>query len=145
VILSTIWKSEIWMSTRKCSTKITSPLTLLIFQSLLPSKLGVAVAVGVDEATLRLQVGRTDRVLLPEGYIQTGLPDGIFSNQKPHKFWCVLQWKMLVYLMDIRPILQAFDMFYGHLVYFVVIWYIFPRFGMLYQEKSGNPAHRQGE
>jgi hypothetical protein len=22
----------------------------------------------------------------------------------------------------------------------VVIWYIFPRFGILYQEKSGNPA-----
>jgi hypothetical protein len=40
--------------------------------------------------------------------------------------------------------------FYGHLVYFTVIWYnicghllyflvIFPRFGMFYQEKSGNP------
>jgi hypothetical protein len=24
--------------------------------------------------------------------------------------------------------------FYDHLVYFVVIWYIFPRFGMVYQE-----------
>jgi hypothetical protein len=22
----------------------------------------------------------------------------------------------------------------------VVFWYVFPRFGMLYQEKSGNPA-----
>jgi hypothetical protein len=45
--------------------------------------------------------------------------------------------------------------FYGHLVYFtvnlvyfvanwyayfLVIWYIFPHFGMLYQEKSGNPG-----
>jgi hypothetical protein len=30
--------------------------------------------------------------------------------------------------------------FYGHLVYFWSIWYIFSRFGMLYQEKSGNPA-----
>jgi hypothetical protein len=29
--------------------------------------------------------------------------------------------------------------FYGHVVYLVIIWYIFPRFGMLYQEKSGNP------
>jgi hypothetical protein len=28
----------------------------------------------------------------------------------------------------------------AHLLYFVVIWYIFPRFGILYQEKSGNPA-----
>jgi hypothetical protein len=35
---------------------------------------------------------------------------------------------------------RPFDMYiYGHLVYFVVIWYIFHRFGMLYQEKSGNP------
>jgi hypothetical protein len=44
-------------------------------------------------------------------------------------------------------------MYYGHLVYFVVIgytlwsfgnfvvfWYIFPRFFILSQEKSGNPA-----
>jgi hypothetical protein len=37
--------------------------------------------------------------------------------------------------------------FYGHFVYFTAIVYIFrrlvlvyfPRFGMLYQEKSGNP------
>jgi hypothetical protein len=28
--------------------------------------------------------------------------------------------------MDIWSILQPFDIFYGHLVYFVVIWYIFP-------------------
>jgi hypothetical protein len=28
----------------------------------------------------------------------------------------------------------------GHLVYFVVIWHTFPRFGMLHQEKSGNPG-----
>jgi hypothetical protein len=26
------------------------------------------------------------------------------------------------------------------LVYFVVIWNIFPRFGLLFREKSGNPA-----
>jgi hypothetical protein len=31
-----------------------------------------------------------------------------------------------------------FGKFYGHLVYFTVIWYIFPRFGMLHREKSGN-------
>jgi hypothetical protein len=28
--------------------------------------------------------------------------------------------------------------FYGFVVYFVVIWYIFTRFGMFYQEKSGS-------
>jgi hypothetical protein len=27
-------------------------------------------------------------------------------------------------------------------VYFVVIWYIFPHFGMLYQDKSGNPGEQ---
>jgi hypothetical protein len=31
-----------------------------------------------------------------------------------------------------------FRVFHGHLVHFGVIWYIFPRFGMLYREKSGN-------
>jgi hypothetical protein len=31
---------------------------------------------------------------------------------------------------------------YGHLVHFVVIWYIFPHFGMLCQHKSGNPDLR---
>jgi hypothetical protein len=30
--------------------------------------------------------------------------------------------------------------FYRRLVHFVIIWYIFTRFGMLYREKSGNPA-----
>jgi hypothetical protein len=52
-------------------------------------------------------------------------------------------------------ILWPFGVFYCHLVYFVAIWYIvwqfgicnghliyFSRFGMLYQEKSGNPEHR---
>jgi hypothetical protein len=29
---------------------------------------------------------------------------------------------------------------YGHWIQFVVIWYILSRFGILYQEKSGNPA-----
>jgi hypothetical protein len=55
-------------------------------------------------------------------------------------FWRVLQWKMLVYCMGIWSILWTFNIFYGHLVYFVVVWYIFPRFGRLYQEKSGNPV-----
>jgi hypothetical protein len=39
-------------------------------------------------------------------------------------------------------VLQDTYVFYGHLVYFMVIWYIcwsFSRFGMLFQEKSGNP------
>jgi hypothetical protein len=47
---------------------------------------------------------------------------------------------MLVYFMVIWFILHPFDILYGHLVNSVVIWYIFPRFYTLYQEKSGNPA-----
>jgi hypothetical protein len=37
-------------------------------------------------------------------------------------------------------ILSPFGLFCGTLVYFKAIWYISSRFGMLYQEKSGNPA-----
>jgi hypothetical protein len=42
--------------------------------------------------------------------------------------------------MDIWYILWTFGTFYGHLVYVLVIWNICYNFGMLYQEKSGNPA-----
>jgi hypothetical protein len=42
--------------------------------------------------------------------------------------------------MTIWFILLLLEICHGHLVYFVVIWYIFNRFGILYQEKSGNPA-----
>jgi hypothetical protein len=47
-----------------------------------------------------------------------------------------LQWKMFVYYTGIRSILRPFDIFYGHLVYFMVIWNIFPRVGTLNQEKN---------
>jgi hypothetical protein len=42
--------------------------------------------------------------------------------------------------MAIYTILRSFGIFCGNLEYFMVIRYIFSRFGMLYQEKSGNPA-----
>jgi hypothetical protein len=35
---------------------------------------------------------------------------------------------------------QMVYIFYGPLIHLVVIWDIFPLFGMLYREKSGNPA-----
>jgi hypothetical protein len=56
-----------------------------------------------------------------------------FQTKNPTlgKFWRALQWKMLVYFMDIWSILRPFDILYGRLVYFVVIWYIFPRVGKL--------------
>jgi hypothetical protein len=45
--------------------------------------------------------------------------------------------------MTIWSFLRQLEIFYGHLVYFVVIWYICPRFGILGQEKSGNPEEKE--
>jgi hypothetical protein len=39
-------------------------------------------------------------------------------------------------LKTIWSILRPLEIFYGHLVYFVVLWYIFPRFVILDQEKN---------
>jgi hypothetical protein len=44
---------------------------------------------------------------------------------------------MLVHFMLIWNMLWPFGIFYRK---FVVVWYIFPHFGMLCQDKSGNPA-----
>jgi hypothetical protein len=65
-----------------------------------------------------------------------------FQTENPNlgKFWKVLQWKMFGIFRAILSISRPTGIFYGHLVHFVVIWYIFTRFGMLYREKSGNPA-----
>jgi hypothetical protein len=41
--------------------------------------------------------------------------------------------------MTIWNTLRPFGIFYDHLVHFVLIWYIFSGFGIMYQEKSGNP------
>jgi hypothetical protein len=61
-----------------------------------------------------------------------------FQTKNPNlgKFWRVLQWKMLVYLMTIWSILRPFDVFNAHLFNFVVTWYIFPRFGVVKQLNS---------
>jgi hypothetical protein len=58
-----------------------------------------------------------------------------FQTKNPNlgKFWKALDWKMLIYLMAIWNILQTFGIFYGHLVHFVFIWYIFPGFGIMSQ------------
>jgi hypothetical protein len=67
-----------------------------------------------------------------------GLPDGLYSNQnrKMSKFWGALEWKILVYFMTIWNILLPFGIMYGHLVQFVVIWYIFPQFSMFGPRKN---------
>jgi hypothetical protein len=65
-----------------------------------------------------------------------------FQTKNPNlsKFWSVVQWKIFAYLLAIWSILRPLEIFYGHGVCFVVIWYIFTSFGILYQEKSGNPG-----
>jgi hypothetical protein len=47
-----------------------------------------------------------------------------FQTKNPNlgKFWSVLQWKMSAHFMAIRSILPRFGIFYGHFIYFVVIW-----------------------
>jgi hypothetical protein len=62
-----------------------------------------------------------------------------FQTKNPNlgKFW-----RVLVYCMTIWSILRPLEIFHGHSVYFVVIWYIFPRFGILDQEKTGNHGLR---
>jgi hypothetical protein len=64
------------------------------------------------------------------------------KNSNLGKFWRALEWKMLVYFVVIWNIIRSSGIPilwpFGNVV---VIWYIFPRFGILCQEKSGNPAH----
>jgi hypothetical protein len=69
------------------------------------------------------------------------LPDGTFSNQKipiwenfegPGKENIGTFYAPLEYITAMWYILCPF----GNLV---AIWHIFPRFGILYREKSGNP------
>jgi hypothetical protein len=72
------------------------------------------------------------------------LPDGLFSNQK-NQFGKILEGLAM----------ENVGIFYVHLVHFTAIWYIlwpfgifkvilvyFSRFGMLHQEKSGNPVFK---
>jgi hypothetical protein len=44
--------------------------------------------------------------------------------------------------MAVWNILRMFGIFYDHLVPFMFIWYIFSGFGIMYQEKSGDPAKK---
>jgi hypothetical protein len=47
-------------------------------------------------------------------------------------FYCYLEYRYYEHLVYL---------FYGHwAIYVVAIWYIFPHFGLLCQEKSGNPV-----
>jgi hypothetical protein len=65
-----------------------------------------------------------------------------FQTKNPNlgKFWRALDWKMFIYFMAIWNILSRFEIFYGRLVHFVFIGYIFSGLGSMQQEKSGNPG-----
>jgi hypothetical protein len=65
-----------------------------------------------------------------------------FQTRNPNfgKFWSALDWKMLRYFMAICSILRAFGILYNHMVHFVSIRYIISGFGIMDQEKSGNPG-----
>jgi hypothetical protein len=88
--------------------------------------------------------------LAPIWRSKQGLPDGTYSFKPKAPIWVnlgkfgsALKWQILVYFMAVWNILRPFSIFYGRLViYVVVIWYIFPRFGILHLEKSGNPASK---
>jgi hypothetical protein len=65
------------------------------------------------------------------------------KKSKLGKFWRTLEWKMLVYLRVIWNILPPFGKFLKLLGKAVIIWYIFPCFGILFREKSGNPGRKE--
>jgi hypothetical protein len=53
------------------------------------------------------------------------------KNTNLGKFWSVLEWKMMEYFMEIWNNLWSFDILLWPFENVVVIWYIFPRFGIL--------------
>jgi hypothetical protein len=61
----------------------------------------------------------------------------VFFQTKNIPIWVLA---MLVYFMDIWSILRPIGSFCAQYIYFVVIWYIFPHFSMLYEEKFRNLA-----
>jgi hypothetical protein len=70
------------------------------------------------------------------------LSDGIFAFQES-KFAYIFEqlrndkrW----YILSPIDLLKPFGIFCNPLAYYGVVWYIFPRFGILCQEKSGNPV-----
>jgi hypothetical protein len=64
-----------------------------------------------------------------------------FQTKNPNldKFWRALELKILVYFMTVCNILMQFGSTYCRFVQFVVIWYIFPHFGMFGSQKIWQP------
>jgi hypothetical protein len=70
------------------------------------------------------------------------LPDGIFSNPKS-QVGSILEGLAIEDAGVFYGLLVNFPAIWyilGHFCKFMVIWFIFPRFGILYHEKSGNPG-----
>jgi hypothetical protein len=80
---------------------------------------------------------------LIKAFLDQGCQMVYFQTKNPNlgKFWMALKWKRLLYSLAIWTILRPFITYYvcpfGKLV---AIWYIFQRFVILCQEKSGNPV-----
>jgi hypothetical protein len=70
-----------------------------------------------------------------------GLPDGLFSNQKSQfgENFQGLRLKNVDIFKAIWNVLQIYGIFYDLLVNFVFLWYTFSCFGIMHEEKSGNP------
>jgi hypothetical protein len=70
----------------------------------------------------------------------------IFKPKNPNlgKIWRDSEWKNLLYLMTICDILLPFGSIHSRLVWFVVIWYIFSRFGMFGPKKIWQPCSAHG-
>jgi hypothetical protein len=62
------------------------------------------------------------------------------KNRNLGKLCRIWQWKVLVYFMDIWSLLWPFDVFYGHLVNFMSIWYIFFTFWYVVPRKIWQPC-----
>jgi hypothetical protein len=65
-----------------------------------------------------------------------------FQSKNPNlgKVWSAFpRLEMLIYFTFLCNILQTFGISYDHLVHFAFCWYIFSGFGIVFQEKSGNP------
>jgi hypothetical protein len=84
-------------------------------------------------------------IKLPPNRLIPGLPHGLFRTKSPNlgKFWRAIDWKMFIsryILWPFRIFLWIVEIFFDDLAHFVFIWCIFFGFGIMYQEKSGNPG-----
>jgi hypothetical protein len=80
------------------------------------------------EGKVFLRVGKQPKELGWPAHREQGCQMAYFPTKKSNlgKFGRVSQSKIIVYFMAIWSILRPFGIFYGHSVYFMVIWYIFP-------------------